>query len=48
MTKATTEEIQGMRDTLIVFGEKSENYYLACTPEQIETEYNRFIGADAK
>lgn len=48
MSKATAEEIQGMRETLIVLGTKSETYYLSCTPEQIEREYNRFIGADAK
>lgn len=43
MAEPTPEETQGMLDTLLVFGEKSDTYYEKLTPEQIDIEYKRFI-----
>lgn len=39
--KHTKSEIEDMRETLKVFGRKSETYYDACTDEQICIEYDR-------
>ena len=45
MMKLTSEEREGMRETLLVFGMKSPEYYDKCTDEQLEQEYNRLTAA---
>lgn len=43
MDKKKIEEAEAMRDTLIVFGPKSEGYYKMLSIRHVIDEYDRFM-----
>lgn len=42
-SQKTTAETEAMRDTLIVFGTKSEAYYLSLSKQDVASEYDRMM-----